>query len=425
MTLEHLSQTQLASYTGRTLDSQELLAVDLHLASCDECHERLTGTLPGAARVASFASGEEPFHLDYEQHLEPYVDGKANDIDREIVESHVALCSKCAADLNDLLEFKEQPVAVVAGNVRTPSWWKRWLPQLPSNPVWATAAAGVVAVFILGIAGLWWTKSWLDEQVRLSPEPAIPIQSPDKDQPSPDPTGKGLVGDLPPEEPRLVLNDAGGQLMLSQSGRLKGLEELPPDLRESVERALVTGRLRASPALTGWTTGAGHLRGGSASESPFVPLGPKDVVIETDRPTFRWRALEGAQHYVVTVYDAQLRKVSSSDQVSGTEWTTPNSLERGVTYSWQISASKDGETVVSPKPPVPEARFRVLDQRAVSALARLKQSAGSSHLAMGIFYWKHGLLEDAERELQALADANPNSPIAKQLLKDIATKRHK
>ena len=96
---EHLSQTQLAGYSRRTLDPDELLAVDRHLASCDVCHQRLIRSLPGTAKVApsqSFEFDGTPFHLDYEQHLQPYVDGKANDIDREIVDSHVALCSKCA-----------------------------------------------------------------------------------------------------------------------------------------------------------------------------------------------------------------------------------------------------------------------------------------------------------------------------------------
>ena len=148
-------------------------------------------------------------------------------------------------------------------------------------------------------------------------------------------------------------------------------------------------------------------------------MDPTGVVIETDRPTFRWRPLEGAQHYVVNIYDAKLRKVSNSDPISGTEWTTPNSLERGVTYSWQISALKDGETVVTPKPPLPQARFRVLDQHAVAALAKLKEFAGRSHLALGVFYWKHGLIEASEREFQALAKANPNSTVVTELLASI------
>ena len=127
----------------------------------------------------------------------------------------------------------------------------------------------------------------------------------------------------------------------------------------------------------------------------------------------------------MTIYDAKFREVGSSGPVTGTEWTTPNSLARGVTYSWQISALKDGEKVVSPKPPLPEARFRILDQRAVVALAKLKESAGSSHLAMGVFYWKHGLIEKSEREFQALAKANPNSTAVAELLASIRSLRRR
>src|SRR5215510_2503041 len=99
---EHLSQSQLAGYSGRTLYPDELLAVDSHLASCDECYERLMRMRPETEKRAigtAVEFGEEPFHLDYDRHLEPYVNDTANEIDREIVESHVALCSKCANEL--------------------------------------------------------------------------------------------------------------------------------------------------------------------------------------------------------------------------------------------------------------------------------------------------------------------------------------
>src|ERR1043165_2616924 len=145
---EHLSQTQLAGYSGRTLYPDELLAVDSHLASCDECHERLTRIMPGT----SVDSGEEPFHLDYDEHLHPYVDGTANEIDREIVDSHVAQCSRCADELRDLLAFREQAVAAVT------STSSRWLPpQRRLLPIPALAAAVVIAVFVLTMAVIWWT----------------------------------------------------------------------------------------------------------------------------------------------------------------------------------------------------------------------------------------------------------------------------
>ena len=371
------------------------------------------------------SQSEGPFHLDYEQHLEPYVDGKANDIDREIVDSHIALCSQCADELRDLLAFKEQPVAAIKSDARvTSSWWKQWSPQLSSlsNPALATAV--VIAIFILAAVLLWTTypTSRVEQAETSSPESDKQRQAVGKEQPSPSTEhaaqqnpGEGRAA--PREEPLIALNDASGQVILNQHGQLEGLQELPPDLKESVERALATRRLQASPALMGWPTGAGNSRGEFEQQSTFAPLDPTDVVIETDRPTFRWRVLENARNYIVTIYDAKLRQVGSSSPVTGTEWTIPNSLERGVTYSWQISAAlKDGKTVVSPKPPLPEARFRILDQHAVAALAKLRASAGSSHVVMGVFYWKHGLIEESEREFQALAKANPNSTVVAELL---------
>ncbi|HKP83913.1 MAG TPA: hypothetical protein VJT69_17995 [Pyrinomonadaceae bacterium] len=440
---EHLSQTQLAGYSGRTLDPDELLAVDRHLASCDVCNQRLLRSLPGIAKVSqSFEFEGAPFHLDYVQHLQPYVDGKANDIDREIVDSHVTLCSNCATELEDLLAFKQhRPVAAITGNAVTSS---RWLGRWTFLPSPALATAVVIAVFILAMAVLLWTTYPRSERVERatagpSPETEKPTPGPETARPSPAPTeqtartitpsnsheNKAALPIRPREESLVVLNDAGGQLTVNPRGRLEGLPELPPDLRESVEKALATRRLHASPALTEWSTGAGNLRSEVEKQSTFAPLDPTDVVIQTDRPTFRWRALEAASHYIVAVYDSRLRQVGSSGPVTGTEWTMPHALERGVTYSWQISALRDGKTVVSPKPPLPEARFKILDQPAVETLAKLKESAGSSHLIMGVFYWKHGLIEESEREFQLLAKANPKSTAVKELLASIRSIRRR
>ena len=441
---EHLSQAQLAGYSGRTLEPDELLAVDKHFASCDVCHQRLVRSLPGAPKVAidqSFEFDRAPFHLDYEQHLQPYVDGKANDIDREIVDSHVALCSNCAGELKDLLAFKQHPpVAAITGNASTSSRWRHWLGQWSFLPNPAVATAVVIAVFILAMAILLWTTYPRSQRVDHAaagppasdkPTSDKPTQTPETAQPSPAPTEQtartispsNLHENKATDESLIVLNDAGGEVTVNPRGRLEGLPELPLDLRESVAKALATRELHASPALTEWTTGAGNLRSEMEKQSTFAPLDPTDVVVETVRPTFRWRALEAASDYIVAVYDSRLRQVGSSGPVTGTEWTIPHALERGVIYSWQISALKDGKTVVSPKPPLPEARFKILDQPAIETLARLRDSAGSSHLAMGVFYWKHGLIEESEREFQLLAKANPKSTTAKELLASVRSIR--
>ena len=314
---EHLSETQLTGYSGRTLPPRELLAVDNHLASCDVCHERLTRILPGTAKLAISGSGREPFHLDYEQHLEPYVDGRVDDIDREIVDSHVALCSKCATDLRELLAFKEQPVAVSTGGARVPSsWWTQWLPRWPALANPALAMGVVIAVFILAVAVLFWTSNRTSQPGQQAVTGTPPSE---KEQPSPAATEHTTqTNPTPREEPLIALNDAGGQVIVNQRGQLEGFQELPPDLKESVERALATRQLRTSPALTGWPTGAGNLRG-VENKNTFAPLEPTDVVVEMDRPTFRWQALEGADHYIVTIYDARLREVGSSGPITGTE----------------------------------------------------------------------------------------------------------
>ena len=440
---DHLSQTQLAAYNGRTLYPDELLSADNHLASCDECHERLTRMAPAVGRLSPvFHSGEEPFHLDYEQHLEPYVDGRANEIEREIVDSHVALCSQCAADLKDLLAFKQQPIVATTDDAPTRSPRKPWLPPLSFLPAPAWAMAAVISLFALIAAAVLWTTYQSSRRVEQAetPPPANdqPTQGFGRPQPSPAPTGHTAqtnpttnpspqntesVPEPSKDHALIVVYDGHGELVLTQRGRLEGLEELPPDLRESIERALVTRRLPASPALTGWYAGASNVRGGPDAQADFAPVAPTNVVVESDRPEFRWRALDAAQDYTVTVYDSNSRQVATSGPVTGTAWTTPTPLARGDTYSWQISALKDGQNVISPKPPLPEARFKVLDQPAVTMLARLRETVGNSHLAMGVFYWKHGLIPESEREFQALAKANPKSDVVKALLANIRTIR--
>jgi hypothetical protein len=433
---QHPSQVQLTAYSERTLLPDELLAVDSHLAACDECHKRLIGLAPSTVRPV-WESAEEPFHLDYEQHLEPYVDGKANDIEREIVDSHVALCSECAAELSDLLEFKQQPVATTTSDARKSSRRKQWFPQWLwlLNPAWAKAAAVASFVLITAVA-LWsiYPTHRPVEQATFTPTPQE--QGREKDQSPPwsydsiprensnqSPQNEAKTAP-PPEQTLVMVYDGDGQIVLTQHGRLEGVGDLPPDLRESVEQALATRQLPASANLTGWSTGASNMRGdlNFSLQREFAPLAPTDVVVETDRPTFRWGALDAAQNYTVTVYDGN-GQVATSGPVTGTEWTTPNALARGITYSWQISALKDGEKVVTPQPPLPEARFKILDQPAVVTLAKLRETVGNSHLVMGVFYWKHGLVAESEREFQALAKANPKSAVVKALLANIRSFR--
>jgi hypothetical protein len=433
MTAEHLSKTQLVRYGARTLNSEELLAVDRHLASCDACHGKLTSMSPNVSSRVYDLSIEEPFHLDYDQHLAPYVDGAANEIDREIIESHIALCSQCEEDLRDLQEFKQQTVPTslpIDRDLSTSRWtgWMQW-PQ-PLNP--QMTAALLIAIFVLGItaAVLVWTQNRTqlrDKQAGAASPPGVdPSPSPDQlvTQPSPDLRHNQL--ELPRSqsgEPLIAFNDGGQRVTLDERGNSNGLESLPPDLRRTVENVLADRKCNQSPALSNLSKHTGTLRGQLEEQDTIEFLSPAGVVIESDRPTFHWRALEGASEYVVTVHDSNFRPIESSGPLSGTEWSIQNPLPRGATYSWQIRAVVNGKTVISPKPPASEVRFRVLDQKTFAAIENARRVQGNSHLAMGVLYWKHGLMDAAEREFEALERANPGSTVAKELLRSLRSLR--
>lgn len=155
----------------------------------------------------------------------------------------------------------------------------------------------------------------------------------------------------------------------------------------------------------------------------FSVLAPVGSVLLSDRPAFRWSAMEGATGYVVEVYDDQFKLAASSPQLTSRSWTMPQSLSRGKVYSWQVKAIKDGQEVTSPRPPAPQAKFRILNQSKANELAKAKRAYASSHLTLGLLYADAGLLNEAEQEFRLLLRSNPNSPLARTLLRQVQALR--
>jgi hypothetical protein len=65
------------------------------------------------------------------------------------------------------------------------------------------------------------------------------------------------------------------------------------------------------------------------------------------------------------------------------------------------------------------ARFRVLGSDESAALERGLRSAPGSRLLAGVLEARAGLLDDAERDLRALAADNPDSDVARGLLASV------
>jgi hypothetical protein len=463
MKSEHLSIEQMSQYHGRTLVPRELLAVDNHMASCRDCYKLFTRSFSIVPEKSEALKNElqtqiseESFHLNFDEQMAPYVDGKVEEIEREIIESHLALCAQCAEDLHDLQEFKYQ---LSQASVNEPTSFRQSSAREKIASLWAQptqwrrlriAAMMLAVAVVAGVAvALLWHARFSNQRAKLiTPEPAYrgaQEQSPNINAPAApapesvdnssgisaaqnsqgQPLPTPVVRDRQPDAQIVtVLNDGGGQILIDSLGRVSGLESLPVELRQSVKTALTARQLQRPSILAELSTKPGGLLGGSGERDTFALSEPFGKVVESDHPTFRWHPLAGATRYTVTVYDSNLQRVMSSEALAATKWTPTRALARGMTYSWQVSAVRDGKVIISPKPPVANALFRVLGGAESAAIERAKRTHGNSHLAMGVLYWKAGLVDDAEREFQALAQANPDSQMAKRLLRDAQSLRH-
>ncbi|MGH9429242.1 MAG: tetratricopeptide repeat protein, partial [Terriglobia bacterium] len=224
-------------------------------------------------------------------------------------------------------------------------------------------------------------------------------------------------------KPTISLNDGNRVVAIDKSGRLTGLAKLPPELERGVKGFLSSEEIKRPTALADLEGNSGDLRG-EGNPSSFKLLSPTRVVVSDDRPAFKWEGLRGAESYRVYVSDSRSRKVADSGLLSRTEtqWSPPLPLKRGEVYSWTVGALVNGEETVSPAASEPEVKFKVLPEEEVRELNLLKQNT-NSHLALGVFYAQAGMIAEAEREFQELANNNSNSPIAHRLLNIIRSWR--
>ncbi len=199
-----------------------------------------------------------------------------------------------------------------------------------------------------------------------------------------------------------------------------GLEALPAGLRATVAAALRDGRLER-PVEVAELRGTGAVLRGVAAASRFAPLSPLATVVLDGRPTFRWSPLPGAESYRVRVFDPDFNPVADSGSLpgTGTEWVPARPLRAGDVYAWQIKAHSRGKEVTAPAPTSPQALFRVLEEKQAAAVRSEALTAGSSHLARGVIYARAGLADDAERELGAAVQEDPDSEGARKLLESV------
>ena len=422
--MEHLTQKQIEDFSQQRLGAAELLSIDDHVAVCEACRLHVEAGMNGDAAFYALhgeALGDEvPAHLTADETAE-YVDKNLSGEALQVVTDHLAGCEQCLMAVEDLRAFRNEIApsldrdyypALVPPSVTKESWFKKLgsVFRLSRVPAFGGAA---LSVLLLGIFAwlVWETPTERQPQIAEAPTP-VSQPSPSVELVTPQPSPPTVVAEL---------NDGGRVLTLDQEGKLSGADDLPAAYRDLVTRALSTQRIEKSAQLQGLTRPPSSLMSGDNQKDQFAVLAPAGNVLLEDKPTFRWSTLEGATGYVVEVYDDKFNRVATSPQLTSPTWTT--TLPRGNVYSWQVKAIKDGHEITSPRPPAPQAKFRVLDQSKANELARAKRAYGSSHLTLALLYADAGLLKEAEQELRLVQRANPNSVLARKLLRQVQSWR--
>jgi anti-sigma factor RsiW len=432
---DHLTQIQIEGYGRRPLAAAEWLFVSEHLSACEACRRRVEESVDGEATYLALKSGvfdetgprpssAERAHLSFEQ-MADFVDKALAAEELQVVKDHLAWCEECETTVDDLRAFKDQVAPELEREnrlspmgVAAESRWRRMVAAMTS--FWPKSPAPVfgsgLAIFLLAAAG--WLGWQALRETKDRPQATVSTPAPSVSPsvlPSPMPKGAAAV--------IARLNDGGGQVTLDQEGRLSGVDHLPPVYQRMIERALTDQRIERSPLLAGLTPPGITPRGdGDARRGFFSVIEPVGVVTLSDQPTFRWSRLDGATCYVVEVYDERFDLVATSPQVANHSWTASQSLKQGGIYYWQVKAVKDGQDFKSPRPPAPQAKFRILDEARASELAKARRAYGSSRLTLGLLYAQAGLLDEAEMEFRALLKANPDSALGRRLLKQVRVK---
>jgi len=410
------------------LTEDEAAAAAVHMAECQDCHQRFVAELNHQRGSIPFSFTLDPEfwfrddHVDFDL-LVGLADETLDQDTQEIIGIHLKTCETCREDVRSFLAFRKTSAGEMNVSYARPDhesiqiaaapWWRGL-----TRPSYAIAAVVLLAIAVLiGVIAL--------------NNRSGPLEASNKDQGN---TGAERNPDVSPSRsPDTVstpssagdsaqvakLSDGVGEVTIDKSGRVTGLDNVSESSRQYIARTALSEQIQPADVLRRLSGQQSGLRGDDSDGKAFKLLYPSRRVVIEDRPTFRWESLSGVTNYQVYVLDANGDQVSQSEELppTQTQWKAPTGLCRGQIFSWVVTALVDGKDIVSPSASNPEVKFAILSSNDFNELNQLKKS--NSHLALGIFYARVGLLTEAEREFQKLIQLNPQSELPRKLLKSV------
>ena len=393
----HLSTEEIKAYLALTLAKNDFKRVGNHVHSCETCYQRFLGKLQERFPIVidlDELAGMRGWHLEGEE-LSAFVEGRSDELEFECATLHLQECSPCMEKVSAAFEHTlEYPRSNGRASSKPASFSPKYLPGFQSISLPRLQLA-VAAALLFALALIAWAvlqpKSEKSQLAGAQPPETI---SPD---PSQQPTVPG------PRAPRTGAN-IGKKLDESMPGHVPA--SVHSDKRKArrqedeFERALIAKNLTMPPAIEMLDrTPAIAVRGNPSYDPSFKIIRPFATLIKNDRPVFSWIALSGATSYTVSVFDAALNLIRTSEPLTETHWLIPEPLEAGIVYTWTVTALKDGHEVVAPAPPA-RAEFKMLGKLELRKLNR-SVSRTKSHAARGVLYAEAGLLDEAEKEFRS------------------------
>ena len=444
---DHLSTSQLKRFCVGALPKEELAVAAMHAEDCQSCHDQFTDQLQRQRGSEPFSFTLEPEfwfrndHLEFEQLVE-LADNTWDATTRQIIGIHLKTCDACREEVESFLASRKESArqmdvsyaptgyAVKRDNLSGFSGWR----SFGFNPTYAVAALILVSLAVIIGAFVFRRGSEPLEAKKNEPAQNNALATPtpaDTQASQPSPSAEPFRSPNPVPSPITsdtssavaVLNDGSGEVTIQKDGNVKGLDELSSISRQEIAQISLSERVERPSILKTLTGDESGLRGSSNTGQSFKLLYPMRQVILEDRPTCKWESLSGATSYKVYVLDSKGNQILNSDDLPSTEtkWTATTALKRGEVYSWVVTSMVSGKEVVSPAASAPEVRFAVLSAKDAQALSQLKKSR--SHLALGVFYSRVGMLAEAEREFQRLVSLNPQSQLPRKLLRSLRSLR--
>jgi hypothetical protein len=437
---QHLSPRIVTRFHKQALEPNDKRVIYDHLKTCDPCRslivDREVQTIALRAVIEHLlpSAADEPYHLEYDL-IEGYVDNTLNAVDRSITEMHLEVCAECAAEVKDLknslrtmraLSTERRPNENPAARINLLFNPRKWFgpPQLALTTGIILLASAVVVIWRLKSQAPSPQPNVVQQATPLPGEPpplrTTPSPNLSKDRETPanhDEPGRSVDRgkNLEERDVMVALRDGARKLALVRKGTLIGLADLPAETQQQVRTVLLAQTITKPDVISDLRSDNSISRGGD--EQTIRPVGPAGVISE-DRPLFRWTPRNDAVGYRIVVGDPNFQPIARSGQLTAdtTEWKTPIALPRGVVYTWMVTAVRNEQTD-SPvsSPPV---KFKVLEAERLRELESLTKSS-PSHLALGVFYARSGMTEQAKQEFQILLKQNPHSTLAKKLLRQI------